>query len=181
MCRKALEEIVETRFWEFVKAWNECTLWGYSMCLEGICNLFCIPKMITNVSLGTQASESHFSVPQFPYMKIRIMSLVPLGWTEQVHLLNVKQYNQSQVYHIFSTQPFKTISIKISHWKISKDCRSPRLWNMNLSDFNLCDASLRDKISFNVIWKIPALQWQMICSEFSVSSGKIYASPITVP
>lgn len=79
------------------------------------------------------------------------MSLVPLGWTEQVHLLNVKRYNQSQVYHIFSIQPFKTINIKIGHSKISKDCRSARVWNMNLSDFNGCDASLKDKISFNVI------------------------------
>lgn len=163
--------------------WNECTLWGYSVCVAGICKLLCILKLITNISLGTWASDSHFSlsVPQFPYMKVRIMSLVPLGWTEQAQLLNVKYYNQSQVYHICSTQPFKIINIKISHSKISNDCRSPRLWNMNLSDFNGCDASLRGKISFNVIWKILTLQWQMIWSASSVSSGKIYASPVTVP
>lgn len=32
------------------------------MCAEGICNLLSIPKMITSISLGTWASESHFSL-----------------------------------------------------------------------------------------------------------------------
>lgn len=28
----------------------------------GVCNLLCIPKSITNLSWGTRASESHFSL-----------------------------------------------------------------------------------------------------------------------
>lgn len=156
---------------------NESTLWGCSVCVEGSCNLLCIPKMITNMSLGTWAPESHFSLcASVPlYESQDYVFCAP--WMNRASSPVKCQTLQSQVYHIFSSQPFKTINIEISHSKISKDCRSARLWNMNLSDFNGCDASLRDKISFNVVWKIPALQWQMTCSAFSVHSERSMPVP----
>lgn len=72
------------------------------MCVEGICNLLCIPKMITNISLGTWASESHFSLCASVPLYESQDYVFGAPWMNRTSSpLKCQVYNESQVYHVF--------------------------------------------------------------------------------
>lgn len=83
-------------------------LYEATACVEQVyatCSVFLNPSPTHPWELGLLRLTS-LSVPRFPYMKVRVMSLIPLRLIDQIHSLNVKYYHQSQVYHVSFIQTF---------------------------------------------------------------------------